>query len=171
MNFYSTLPEQNYYRTTVEMGEVINALKKFPVSREVKIACYVIFRNESGNGRSGINNNYIGAQADSGRWPDHLDRYITGWTQKKENMTGKSRLFLTFAGVEGSLAFLIDRIQDRGLFVGGTCNKVAEGYIADADDWCRYYWKSWVTGDEDAKIPASELQGLISMYNQGEKVF
>jgi len=171
MNFYSTFPEQNYYRTSVEMGEVIDALKKFKVSRAVKIAAYVIFRQESGNGKSGINNNYIGAQADSGRWPIELDKYISGWTQKKENMTGKSRLFLAFASVEGSLAFLIDRIESRGLYVGGTCNKVAHGYIADTDDWCRYYWRSWVTGDADAKIPTTELQGLMSMYGQGERVF
>lgn len=171
MNFYSTFPEQPYYRTQVEMGEVIARLKQFEVLAAIKIACYVIFRNESGNGRSGINNNYCGFQADSGRWPAHLDKYVTGWTQKKENMTGKSRLFLTFSNVSGSLAFLIDRIQSRGLYVGGTCNVIKQGYIADPEDWCKFYWKSWVLGKEDAEIPKSELSGLLSMYKQGGRVF
>jgi len=171
MNFYSTFPERPYYKSSVEMGEVVAALKAFPVSKGVKIACYVIFRNESANGKSGINNNYCGFQADSGRWPIQLDKYITGWTAVNERMTGKRRLFLTFADVSGSLAFLIDRIESRGLFVGGTCNVIKHGYIADADDWCRFYWASWVTGDADAKIPSNELKGLMSMYAQGGRVF
>jgi len=29
---------------------------------------YCIFRNESANGKSGVNNNYAGIQADVGRW-------------------------------------------------------------------------------------------------------
>jgi len=171
MNFYSTFPEQPYHKTSVEMGEAVAALKQFPVSKAVKIACYIIFRNESGNGKSGVNNNYCGFQADSARWPIELDKYITGGTSKKENMTGKNRLFLTFANVSGSLAFLIDRIQSRGLFVGGHCDVIVDMDIEDPKDWALCYWRSWVTGSKSAKIPKDELQGLLSMYRQGDKFF
>jgi len=171
MNYYPELPYQPYRKTSIEMGAVIDALKRFDVSREIKISCYVIFRNESGNGRSGINNNYIGAQADASRWPDSLNQYITGWTKRNENMTGKERLFLTFADVSGSLAFLIDRIKSRGLFVGGYCNVIANMFINDPEDWAVCYYRSWVTGSKTAKIPESERNGILSMYRAGEKIF
>lgn len=171
MNYYPELPYQPYQRTSIEMGAVIDALKKFDVSREIKISAYIIFRMESGNGRSGINNNYVGAQSDSGRWPDSLNQYITGWTKINERMTGKERLFLTFADVSGSLAFLIDRIQSRGLYVGGYCNVITNMFINDADDWAIAYYRSWVTGSKTAKIPDSERNGILSMYRQGECIF
>ena len=171
MNFYSTFPEQQYHKTSVEMGEVVSRLKALDIPRAVKIACYVVFRQESGNGKAGVNNNYGGFQADSGRWPIELDRWITGWTRKRENMTGRERLFLTFASVDGSLMFLADRLQSRGLFVGGHCDVIVDMDINDAQDWAVCYYRSWVTGSKTAKIPESERNGILSMYRAGEKIF
>jgi hypothetical protein len=46
----------------------VDAFNESDQATNVKRASYVMFRNESGNGAKGINNNYCGAQADSGRW-------------------------------------------------------------------------------------------------------
>ena len=51
------------------MGQVVQDLKALDYPVEVKKAGYIIFRIESANGTSGINENYCGFQADSGRWP------------------------------------------------------------------------------------------------------
>jgi len=65
-NYYPGKPVLKYQKTSVEMGAVIPYLQSLNVPFEVKIMTYIIFRNESGNGSSGINNNYGGFQADSG---------------------------------------------------------------------------------------------------------
>ncbi|SEA59307.1 hypothetical protein SAMN05192529_13136 [Arachidicoccus rhizosphaerae] len=170
-NYYPELPVVDYHKTSIEMGVAIAALKAFDVSRQVKIAAYCIFRIESGNGKYGVNNNYIGAQADNNRWPDSLNQYIIGTAVKKENMTGKERRFLAFKDVSGSFAFLIDRILSRGLYVGGHCNVIADMDINDAQDWAVAYEKSWVYGSKTAKIPDSELRNILSIYKAGERVF
>ena len=170
-NYYPELPVIDYHKTSIEMGAVVSALKYFDVCKEVRIAAYIIFRIESGNGKYGVNNNYIGAQADNNRWPDSLNQYIIGTAVKKENMTGKERRFLAFKDVSGSLAFLIDRILSRGLYVGGHCNVIADMDINDAQDWAVCYYRSWVTGSKTAKIPESERNGILSMYRAGEKIF
>lgn len=170
-NYYSELPYQPYFRSTVEMGKVVEYIKSLDLPKAVKIATYIIFRMESGNGRSGINNNFVGAQSDSGRWPSELDPYITGWTKRNENMTGKERLFLTFDSFKGSIHFLVNRIQSRGLYVGAYCNVVANMRINDSDDWAQAYYSSWVTGNKNTAIPARERADILSIYRQGEKIF
>ncbi len=104
-NSYPELPQMPYQRTSVDMKEVIAYIKTLEVSSEVKIAMYVMFRMESGNGKSGINNNYGGIQADSGRWAPELEKHMTGTVVKKENGTGKVRRFIAFENVAGSLGF------------------------------------------------------------------
>lgn len=171
---------KNYYpekiivpakKTSVEMPEIVVALKDMACEKEIKISAYIMFRNESANGRSGINNNYIGAQADGGRWPEKFDNVITGIVQKNENRTGKTRLFLAFSSYKDSLNFLIDRVESRGLFVGGKLNRVKEMDINNPTDLCNAYYKSWVTGKADYEPTNQELKDFLSMYAQGEKIF
>ena len=73
-NFYPTLPILPYQKTLVVMSDVIAYLQSLPIDKEVKRSCYIIFRNESSNGKSGINNNYIGFQSDSGKWQSKIGR-------------------------------------------------------------------------------------------------
>ena len=170
-NSYPELPELQYYRTSVEMGLVVSYLKSLNVSKAIKCAAYVMFRQESGNGRSGVNNNYLGIQADVARWPDSLNKYVNGTVLKKENMTGNYRRFLSFDSFEGSIEFLIDRIRSRGLYIGGYCNVIVKMQISNDNDWVTCYWRSWVTGDAKAIVPYSEQKGLLQMYAQGMKIF
>ena len=66
-NAYPELPSTPYQRTSVPMSGVTAYLKALGVPAALKRAAYVIFRNESRNGQSGICNNYVGAQADAVR--------------------------------------------------------------------------------------------------------
>jgi hypothetical protein len=153
------------------MGEIIIYLKSLEISKEIKTACYVIFRNESGNGKSGINNNYTGIQADVSRWPDKLNGQVNGTVVKNERMTGAARRFLAFRTYRGNIDFLVDRIESRGLYVGGNLNVIAHMKINDVNDWVNGYWKSWVTGNAEAVPPIDEKISLTSMYKQGEQIF
>ena len=68
------------------MSDVIesaNSITEYPI--EVKRMAYIMFRNESANGKSGVNNNYIGFQSDSGRWQSKYDKYFVGVCIRKEN--------------------------------------------------------------------------------------
>jgi hypothetical protein len=146
-NAYPEKPELPYQQTSVAMTDVIAYLKSQPLPAEVKHSTYVIFRNESGNGRSGVNNNYFGAQADGGRWPAKFDERIVGTVTKTENVTGKVRIFVAFASWTDSIDFLADRVAGRGLFVGGTTSRVLTMKIDSPDDLVRAYHKEWVTGN------------------------
>jgi hypothetical protein len=170
-NYYPEYPEVPYYKSSVEMGAVVSYLKGLKVDKAVKVAVYVIFRNESGNGKSGVNNNYAGIQADNARWPDYLNKHIKGTVVKKENLTGKERRFLAFDNFSASIDFLVDRVLDRGLYVGATCRKIVKMDIRDVNDFAIAYWRSWVTGSAFAQIPANEKADILSMYKQGVNVF
>lgn len=170
-NSYPELPEEKYRKTTVEMGEVINYIKSLKITKEIKISVYVVFRNESGNGKSGINNNYCGIQADVGRWPEYLNNQVTGTVIKRDRMTGKERRFLCFTSFAANIDFLVDRIVARGLYVGGMLNKIALMDINNSADWITGYWRSWVTGNANATTPTDERAGLKSIYAQGDRIF
>lgn len=166
-NFYPELPKIPYQRTSVEMGAVVYYLKNKKAPLEVRRAAYMIFRNESGNGKCGVNNNYGGIQADSGRWqPDALSAYFAGVSEQKENLTGKQRLFLCFQSYTSFLDFLIDKIQDKGLFIGGhTHDEFSNTYIPDIDTWTITYEKTWVMGNAHAVASTAELSEFQSLYN------
>lgn len=170
-NSYPELPQMPYVKTSVAMQKVMDLIAKYPVSKAVKIAAYVMFRNESGNGTSGINNNYTGIQADSGKWALQ-SKHIVGTVIQKGNREGYDRRFLAFDSVEGNLDFLIDRVQKRGLFVGGTCTKFCSvGKINDSADWAKAYYQSWVMGNPKAILKTGDLKDYNSMYAQGERYF
>jgi hypothetical protein len=170
-NFYPEKPICKYQKTTVNMTEVIKYLQTLPASTEIKRAAYIIFRNESANGQSGINNNYAGIQCDSSRWGEPLDSQISGTVVKKENQTGKERLFAAFKDFRGSVDFLVDRVQKRGLYVGGTTHKILTMEVKTPADFVHAYICEWVTGDAHAKPSADQLTNLLSMYKQAQFLF
>lgn len=170
-NYYPEKPELPYQKTSVGMDEVIAYLKTLPVKPTVKVAVYVIFRNEGANGRSGVNSNYVGAQADNARWDAKYDASIIGTCVKAENMTGKVRRFLCFASFNTSIDFLVDRVQARGLHIGGYASMIAQMHIISMADWATAYYKEWVQGSKNAKPSADFINNMCSMCKQGKELF
>ena len=161
-----------YKKTFVAMADVIADIAKSTAKVEVKRMAYLLFRNEGNNGKSGVNNNYCGFQADSGRWSPLYDNIIEGVVKKVENGTGKERLFLAFKDVSGCLSMLLDRIEGRGLYIGGTTKKIWVNHLVkDVNDLCLAYQKEWVKGSINAVPTPQEQANFISMYNQAIKFF
>ena len=165
-NAYPELPELKFLRTSVTMAEVVADLIAATAPVEVKRASYVMFRNESANGSKGINNNYIGAQADSGRWPDSFTDSFAGTVTIRENATNRLRIFLAFKTLSGNLAFLLDRVLRRGLYVGGRTHLVVDMPVNNEEDLARAYHKEWVTGSAESEPSADEMTSFLSMYHQ-----
>lgn len=170
-NAYPEKPLVPYVKTTVEMSAVILYLQNLQIDKEVKRMSYIVFRIEGNNGKSGISNNYIGAQADSGRWNEIYTPLISGVVSKIENGTGKNRLFLAFYDVGGCLSMLTGKMAERGLYVDGTITKIVTMKINNPTDLCRAYQKSWVTGSQSAEPSDTQLKSFLSMYNQAAKLF
>jgi hypothetical protein len=177
VNYYPEKPDVAYRKTQVEMSLVISYLQKAIAPVEHKRSAYIMFRNESTNGKSGVNNNYAGIQADSGRWPAIYDDRITGVVTKTENGTGKIRLFCAFADYTASLDFLLERVKARGLYVGGTTHKITNVYVDSPETLALTYKREWVTGNPKANFvvdqngESAELNNFLSMYRQAAKLF
>ena len=163
-NAYPELPVLTFARTSVAMTDVIAYMSSTAVKTPIKRAGYVMFRNESGNGKSGVNNNYIGLQADGARLPDKWTPFIAGTCVHKENKTGKLRRFVCLKDFRTSVDILFDRVGSRGLFVGGFAHPHANMQVDDDDDWPLAYWREWVKGTGSAKIPAADKKALLSQY-------
>jgi len=170
-NAYPELPELPFARTSVAMTDVINFMSTTAVATPIKRAAYVIFRNESGNGKKGVNNNYIGLQADGNRLPDKWTPFIAGTCVHKENKTGKLRRFVCLKKFTTSIDILSDRIDARGLFVGGFAHPHANMQIDTDDEWPLAYWREWVKGESTAKIPDADKNSLLSIYNDAVHKF
>lgn len=170
-NAYPELPELPYQHTTVTMLDVIAYLHVLTVATEVKRAAYILFRNESANGTKGINHNYAGVQADGGRWPAQWDAAIVGTVVLTENGTGKKRRFVAFRHWQDSVDFLVDRVESRGLYVGGTTHLVVQMHVANDHDLARAYTKEWVIGSAAAEPNAQALSSFLSMYGQAAALF
>lgn len=173
-NYYSEKPIVPYKRTQVEMPVVIAEIKKadFPVG--VKRAAYMIFRIEGRNGKSGINFNFSGLQADAARWPAQYDRLISGVVQKMENGTGKPRLFIAFNTLSDSLYMLMDRLRARGLYIGGQVHMPNIGVhmdVPDIEQFARAYKKSWAAGSNKVEPSDADTAGFKSMYKQAISIF
>ena len=170
-NYYPSLPILPYQKTSVAMPDVISYLQSLQISKEVKRSAYVVFRNESANGKSGVCNNYIGMQSDSGKWQSKYDKYFSGVCIKKENQTGKERGFLCFTKWQDSVDILADKLQDRGIYVGGTTHLITKVFINDSVELSEVYAREWVHGSADYKISLNEMMNFTSMYKQAEKLF
>lgn len=170
-NFYPEKPLVPYQKTTVAMPLVIKYLQAMKIPLEVKRSAYIFFRNESMNGQKGINNNYAGIQADSGRWQALYDPMIIGVVKLNENQTKRERLFCAFKDFTGSVEFLAGRLQARGLYVGGTTKKILTMPVTDEHELCRAYYKEWVKGDAKAEPTKEAMGNFLSMYSQAKTFF
>jgi hypothetical protein len=165
-NAYPELPQLPFQRTSTAMTAVVQALIAQPIDPEIKRAGYVMFRNESGNGARGINNNYIGAQADGQRWPAALTPSFAGTVTLAENGTHLQRIFIAFNDLAGCIAFLMDRIARRGLYIGGTTHLVLIMPVTSPTELATAYHREWVTGSATSDPSAAELASFLSMYEQ-----
>lgn len=170
-NAYPELPSMPYTRTSIDMDSVIAYIKESPYIPEVKRASYIIFRNESANGKSGICNNYIGLQTDGNRWDEEVSEKIIGTTLKDENKTGKQRRFACFSSFKDSLDILEYKILSRGLFVGGIARPYHTGPVNSATDLAIAYYRNWVVGSNDALPEKDFINSFLSMYRQAETKF
>lgn len=171
-NAYPELPVLDFERTKVSLEEVEAHIQKTKFGRNVKIAGFVIFRMESRHGEMGINNNYIGYQADGHRLKPEWDKYFSGTVLRRELMTGKWRRFLAFRKWEDCLDILLMRINERGVYVGGTMSLVLSGEkIETKEEWPDAYRKEWVMGNKNAVLPPNEKKGLLRLYSDAEKRF
>jgi hypothetical protein len=170
-NYYPEKQIVPYKKTTVDMALVIKHINSLGVPLEVKRSTYIFFRNESTNGQKGINHNYGGFQADSGRWSAMYDNVITGIVSLKENQTGKQRLFLAFKDFTVSVEFLASRLHARGLYIGGNTHKIVKMRVADERELCRAYYKEWVKGSAAAEPTEQAMKNFLSMYRQAKKHF
>lgn len=155
-NVYPDKPEVPYQQTTVSKAEVVAYLKSatsFDVN--VKRSVLAIWRNESGNGSKGVNNNYFGIQADNNKWPDSAS-YVIG-TSVKVDSGGATRRFAAFSDYKSNLNFMLNTIQRRNL-VANT-----------AEDWARKYIYEWVSPIDKESAFNSAKSNLISIYNDSIK--
>jgi hypothetical protein len=174
-NAYPELPELPYQRTSVEMPAVIEFLKSLCIDVEVKRAAYIFFRMESANGRSGVNNNYAGVQADGARWPEEYDDLIIGTSVKQENRQahggGKVRRFVVFNTWKDSILFTVRNVERRGMYIGGHTSHVSKMEVDSLAKLVMAYKREWVTGQSNYVPSASEMTPFFSMYKQAEKIF
>lgn len=170
-NVYPEKPELQYQRTSIEMALAIAHIKEAAVPVEVKRAAYIFFRIESGNGRSGVNNNYSGIQADGARWPEEYDSKIAGTCVKGENGTGKLRRFVCFHSFKDSLDFTMSNARRRGMYIGGETWKYTSIQVKSSASLCRAYKREWVTGNPKYQPTERELLDFGSMYRQAVKIF
>lgn len=169
-NYYPEKPVVQYRKTTVEMGAVVAYLQSLQMPAEVKKAAYIMFRNEGANGKAGVNNNYIGAQADVGRWPAKWDNKIVGVLYKRDS-GAVMRWFLAFHAWQDSIDFLVDRVQSRGLHIGGHPTKYAHIDPQHPEELCLVYYREWVKGSADYLPTEKQTRDFLSMYRQAEKIF
>jgi hypothetical protein len=151
------------------MEKVADYLNTSRYPLEVKRATYVILGIESGDGQHGINNNYCGAQADSGKWPGKYDEFIVGTVLQYENGTGKLRRFLAFSDYTASIMFLADRLQHRGIYTGGATYKIVKMTPATPAELELTYTREWVTGNPKAMLNLNILNAVVSRYKEAIK--
>jgi len=171
-NFYPEKSIVPYQKTHVEMGMIILHLKELDYPVEVKRSAYIIIRNETANGQAVVNGtNLCGAQSDSGRWPAAYDSKIVAVCVKNENMTGRLRGFLVFDSIATGVAFVCDRVQAKGIFIGEHVDgKYHKGDVTTPEQAADAYADEWVQG-QDVTPTKTEVANYVSMYNQACKIF
>ncbi|WP_343302837.1 hypothetical protein AAHN97_14930 [Chitinophaga niabensis] len=170
-NAYPEKPVLQYKKTSIEMAFAIQYIKESQAPAEVKRAAYIFFRMESANGKSGVNNNYAGIQADGARWPAEFDKKIAGTVVKRENGTGKERIFIAFHSWKDSIDFTISNSLRRELYIGGLTWKYTQIAIKNPRDLCTAYKREWVTGDPEHEPSEQNYRDFESMYKQAARLF
>lgn len=170
-NSYREKPMLQYQKTSIAKNEVIGYIKSLSAKVEVKRAAFVMCCIESANFQSGVNNNYGGVQADVGRWNIKWNSRVMGTTVVGENKTAKPRRFVVFNTWQDSIDFMIDRVALRGLYIGGTTHLIIKMNVDSVAAFASAYWKEWVTGDPNAKIPFANAHNFILLYNRAKDLF
>lgn len=171
-NFYPEKPIVPFFSASVEMGNIISAIKTANVPLEAKRSAYIIIRNESGNGKSVVNGtNPGGVQSDSGKWIDKWSDYIVATSVKTENRTGRERGFVVFDSLNSGVAFMCERIQARGIYIGGTTHKITNYEVDSITTLCKAYYQEWVEGDPKYHPTDDEVEDFFLMYVQSSKIF
>lgn len=171
-NAYPEKPVVPYLHTTVDMNDVILYMKTTPIVYPVEVlrSSYVIFRNESANGADGINNNYVGMQADGNRWDDQWTSKIVGVVDLLENK-GRERLFCALDNWHDSVDLLLSEVLSRGIFIGGETNYITHVEVQDESGLVTAYYREWVRGNATVVPPADVLASFYSMYAQAVEHF
>jgi len=171
-NFYPEKEIVPFESVSIGMQPIIDGIKEAGSPVEVQRTVYILTRNESANGRSVINGtNAWGVQSDSGKWPDKWDYAIAATAVKNENRTGKERGFVVFDTLENGIKFMCERIQARGLYIGGTTKKITNVPIHTPTELAINYYREWVTGNKNYNPTKQEIDNFTSMYNQSTKLF
>lgn len=171
-NSYPEKPIVAFVSVPIPQQKIVDTLKLSTAPLEVKIAAFVIMRNETGNFHSIINStNPSGTQADSGRWASLWDSKIVATCLQNEGMTGKERRFVVFDKLDTGILFLIDRVEHKGIFIGEKVDSnYYKGNVKTIEDLAIAYWDEWVEGD--SSIPSDKfIYDFTSMYNQAKKIF
>lgn len=171
-NFYPQFAEIAYKRTSVEMPMVVlfarSLIGKYPI--EVIRIAYCIFRNESGNGALGVNNNYAGIQADNAVW-EGLDLSNVEGTCVKVDGAGDTRRFICFnsEGYKTCFDFTCYKVQQRKMFAEVTTpqNVSPETLRGVATNLYNLYQKKWVANPKEDTAEARD--NFISLYRSSLK--
>ena len=144
-NSYPSYPEIPYKKTSIDMPTVCAYAKGLvgKYLKEVVRTAYCIFRNESGNGKSGVNHNYGGIQADCGVWEGLNLQNIVGTCVQKDGANDVRR-FICFneKGYQSCFDLLCYKINQRGMYIG------ASGVVTP-DDLYNAYQKKWVANPKE----------------------
>lgn len=171
-NYYPSKVVVPFQSVNIGMQQLINAIKASNLASEVKRAVYIIVRNETGNGHSVVNvTNPGGVQSDSGQWPSQWDDKIVATCVMDENRTGKQRGFVVFDTLQSGIDFMCERIQARGIYIGGTTHEIITMAIASPADLCKAYYCEWVEGSATYHPSDDELNDFLSMYHQASGLF
>ena len=162
-NFYPQFPEIPYKRTTIDMPTVVAFAKTLvgKYLKEVVRTAYCIFRNESSNGQSGVNNNYIGLQGDNAEW-EGLDLTNVVGTSVKVDGNNDTRRFICFNenGYKTCFDFLCYKAQQRGMYIGAA-------NVSTPEDLAAIYQQKWVANPpEDTPEARKDFE---SLYNSSLK--
>ena len=172
-NSYPEKPVVNFVAVPIAMDKINAIIAKSNASLEVKISAQIICRNETGNGHSVINGtNPTGTQADSGRWASIWDKNIVATCLKNEGMTGKERRFVVFDKLETGVAFLINRIEAKGIYIGENEDSAYyKGDVKTVEQLATAYAREWVYGSQTIVPDSQFIKDFVSMYNQAKILF
>lgn len=170
-NFYAEKPFIAYQRTPAKWETIVTLLANLNFPLEILRSAFVIMANETGYGKSIIcGTNVGGIQSDSGRWPGKWDNAIIGTTTVKGNREGYARGFVVFDTLTNAMTFLCERIQARGLFIGGFAHKYYNLPVNDVNDLCEAYCHEWVFGEENNTPNTDDYpekhKGFKSIYDR-----
>lgn len=166
-NAYPEKPVVAYQSTKVDFSLIVAHVKTSPYNDAVKQATITILANESGwGGKGGPNNNLAGIQADGNRWASKFDSYITATCVITESRTGKQRRFCCFSSWKISINMLMDRVYERGLYIGGFTNYITNFFVSNVTGFTNAYFKEWVEGKKAYTPTTQEYSDTASIYKR-----